>query len=93
MSGILGEKPARPARGRLTGHPEPPRRQSAPARRPPDGGSVAPPRLAAEERLGDRDRQILGDIVHTYVTDGEPVGSRTVSKHVQHGLPPPASAT
>ena len=40
----------------------------------------------AADRLGERDREILKDIIHTYVTFGEPVSSRTVSKHIQHGL-------
>jgi heat-inducible transcriptional repressor len=33
-----------------------------------------------------REQTILKDIIHTYVLSGEPVSSRTVSKHTQHGL-------
>jgi len=33
-----------------------------------------------------REQSILKDIIHTYVVSGEPVSSRTVSKHTQHGL-------
>lgn len=36
--------------------------------------------------LSPRGREILRDIIHTFVVNGEPVSSRTVSKHVQHGL-------
>ena len=36
--------------------------------------------------LNPRDREILADIIRTYVLGGEPVSSRTLSKHLQHGL-------
>lgn len=41
---------------------------------------------SGERSLSPRDREILRDIIHTFVTLGEPVSSRTVSKHLQHGL-------
>lgn len=76
MPGTFGEKPARPPKG-----------SSRPAESPVAGGFPAqPPLPLPEERLGERDREILKDIIHTYVTYGEPVSSRTVSKHIQHGL-------
>ncbi len=40
----------------------------------------------AEHRLNPRDREILKDIIHTHMSSGEPVSSRAVSKHDQHGL-------
>ncbi|MEM6794750.1 MAG: heat-inducible transcriptional repressor HrcA [Acidobacteriota bacterium] len=40
----------------------------------------------AESRLGDRDREILKDIIHTYALTGDPVSSRLLSKHTQHSL-------
>lgn len=36
--------------------------------------------------MSDREQSILKDIIHTYVLTGEPVSSRTVSKHAEHGL-------
>lgn len=36
--------------------------------------------------LSPREREILRDVVHSYILNGEPVSSRSVSKHVQHGL-------
>jgi heat-inducible transcriptional repressor len=36
--------------------------------------------------LTPRDREILRDIVHTYILSGEPVSSRAVAKHDIHGL-------
>ncbi len=39
-----------------------------------------------EHRLIPRDREILKDIIHTHMSSGEPVSSRAVSKHDQHGL-------
>ncbi|MDA8018049.1 MAG: heat-inducible transcriptional repressor HrcA [Thermoanaerobaculia bacterium] len=38
------------------------------------------------EDLSEREQSILKDVIHTYVLTGEPVSSRTVSKHAQHGL-------
>lgn len=36
--------------------------------------------------LTPRDREILRDVVYTYILVGEPVSSRTVSKHERHSL-------
>lgn len=36
--------------------------------------------------LTPRDREILKDVVHTYILSGEPVSSRAVAKHDVHGL-------
>ncbi len=38
------------------------------------------------EALGTRDREILTDVIQTYVTSGRPVSSRAVSKHRRHKL-------
>lgn len=43
-------------------------------------------RLADIHSLAPRDRQILKDIIRTHVQSGEPVSSRTVSKHSEHRL-------
>lgn len=40
----------------------------------------------ASYTLSHRDREILKDIIHTFVASGEPVSSRAVSKHSQHNL-------
>lgn len=72
MPGTSREKPTPPSKG-----------GSRPVGPRPVDLSTAP---SPEDRLGDRDREILKDIIHTYVTYGEPVSSRTVSKHIQHGL-------
>ncbi len=37
-------------------------------------------------RLSPRDREILRDIVHTYIVTGEPVSSRTISKSERLGV-------
>ncbi len=36
--------------------------------------------------LNARDREILKDVVHTYILSGEPVSSRLVAKHSRHGV-------
>ncbi len=36
--------------------------------------------------LSARDREILRDVVHTYLLSGEPVSSRAVARHERHGL-------
>lgn len=36
--------------------------------------------------LTPRDREILRDVVQTFILVGEPVSSRAVAKHVQHGV-------
>lgn len=43
-------------------------------------------KVTSGEDLSERERSILKDVIHTYVLTGEPVSSRTVSKHAQHGL-------
>jgi heat-inducible transcriptional repressor len=39
-------------------------------------------------QIGPREREILTAIVETYISTGEPVGSRTLSRHNKHGLSP-----
>lgn len=41
---------------------------------------------ASTQDLDPRDREILKDIIHTYITSGRPVSSRAVSKHAEHSL-------
>jgi heat-inducible transcriptional repressor len=36
--------------------------------------------------LNARDREILRDVVRTYILEGEPVSSRTVARHARHGV-------
>jgi heat-inducible transcriptional repressor len=36
--------------------------------------------------LNARDREILRDVVRTYILEGEPVSSRTVARHSRHGV-------
>jgi heat-inducible transcriptional repressor len=36
--------------------------------------------------LTARDREILKDVIHTYILSGEPVSSRAVAKHARHGV-------
>ncbi|MCG8461331.1 MAG: hypothetical protein MI919_34025, partial [Holophagales bacterium] len=43
-------------------------------------------RRAPEEQLSPRERETLRAVIHTYVASGDPVSSRAVAKHVQHGL-------
>ncbi len=45
---------------------------------------MRPIRPAVE--LTARDREILRDVVQTFILVGEPVSSRSVAKHVQHGV-------
>lgn len=47
---------------------------------PPQVRSGASP----NQTLSARDREVLRDIIHTYVATGEPVSSRLLSKHAQH---------
>lgn len=80
MPGTPGNKKARPT-------PAGPRAAEPGATPALANPALANPALAnPAKQLGDRDREILKDIIHTYVTFGEPVSSRTVSKHIQHGL-------
>ncbi len=39
-----------------------------------------------EQILGPRDREILRDVIRTFITTGEPVSSRSVAKHDRHGV-------
>ena len=41
---------------------------------------------APGQALDSRGREVLRDIIHTYVATGEPVSSRVLSKHAQHGV-------
>ena len=45
---------------------------------------MSPPRPPVE--LTARDREILKDVVHTYILSGEPVSSRAVARHARHGV-------
>lgn len=75
MPGTLGDNKAHPTKGR-------PRSAETAKKAVTTPAAVTVP----AKQLGERDREILKDIIHTYVTNGEPVSSRTVSKHIQHGL-------
>ncbi|MBI2682575.1 MAG: heat-inducible transcription repressor HrcA [Acidobacteriales bacterium] len=44
--------------------------------------------MPAQPQIGPRERQILTAIVETYISTGEPVGSRTVSRTNKDGLSP-----
>jgi heat-inducible transcriptional repressor len=37
-------------------------------------------------QLSERDREVLNDVVRTFILTGEPVSSRSVAKHEQHGV-------
>lgn len=39
-----------------------------------------------EPILSPRDREILRDVIRTFITTGEPVSSRSVAKHERHGV-------
>lgn len=40
----------------------------------------------AHIELNARDREILRDIISTFILEGQPVSSRTVARHVRHGV-------
>lgn len=42
--------------------------------------------IEAADSLTPRDREILRDVVYTFIVHGEPVSSRTVAKHERHSL-------
>ena len=44
--------------------------------------------MAQPVSIGERERQILTAIVDTYISTGEPVGSRTLARMTPHGLSP-----
>lgn len=43
-------------------------------------------RQGSAGKLSERDREILKDVVRTFILTGEPVSSRSVAKHEQHGV-------
>src|SRR2546423_4159905 len=44
--------------------------------------------MPAEPNIGEREREILTAIVETFISTGEPVGSRTLSRSNREGLSP-----
>ncbi|HEV3041060.1 MAG TPA: heat-inducible transcriptional repressor HrcA [Candidatus Angelobacter sp.] len=44
--------------------------------------------MTSPSQIGPREREILTAIVETYISTGEPVGSRTLSRHHKDGLSP-----
>ena len=44
--------------------------------------------MPAEPNIGEREREILTAIVETFITTGEPVGSRTLARSNREGLSP-----
>ncbi|HEV2991241.1 MAG TPA: heat-inducible transcriptional repressor HrcA [Candidatus Angelobacter sp.] len=44
--------------------------------------------MTTPSQIGPREREILTAIVETYISTGEPVGSRTLSRHHKDGLSP-----
>ena len=44
--------------------------------------------MPAEPHIGDREREILTAIVETFISTGEPVGSRTLARSNREGLSP-----
>jgi len=44
--------------------------------------------MPAPVQIGPREREILTAIIETYISTGEPVGSRTLSRHNKDGLSP-----
>src|SRR5947209_18747735 len=44
--------------------------------------------MPTPEQIGHREREILTAIIETYITSGEPVGSRTLSRLNKDGLSP-----
>src|SRR6266853_2043893 len=44
--------------------------------------------MPAEPHIGDREREILTAIVETFISTGEPVGSRTLARFNREGLSP-----
>ncbi len=45
-----------------------------------------PERPSPESILSPRDREILRDVISTFIVTGEPVSSRSVAKHRRHGV-------
>ncbi len=50
----------------------------------PREGKGAQPQPPA--KLGTRDREVLKDVIRTYILSAEPVSSRTLARSTQHGL-------
>src|SRR5436309_15927298 len=44
--------------------------------------------MSAGQNIGDREREILTAIVETFISTGEPVGSRMLSRASREGLSP-----
>src|ERR1051325_5715977 len=44
--------------------------------------------MPAEPNIGNREREILTAIVETFISTGEPVGSRTLARSNREGLSP-----
>ena len=44
--------------------------------------------MSAGQNIGDREREILTAIVETFISTGEPVGSRMLSRGSREGLSP-----
>src|ERR1700751_1289149 len=44
--------------------------------------------MPADPNIGNRERKILTDIVETFISTGEPVGSRTLARSNREGLSP-----
>ncbi len=53
---------------------------------PPDSAVQMMRETRPVNELTPRDREILKDVIHTYILSGEPVSSRAVAKHVRHGV-------
>lgn len=45
-----------------------------------------PEPVRSREELGSRDREILSDVIRTYILSAEPVSSRTLARRSRHGL-------
>jgi heat-inducible transcriptional repressor len=58
------------------------RRETSMSTRPPSRPSGA----AVPRALSGRDRDILRDVIYTFISAGEPVSSRAVAKQERHGL-------
>ena len=59
---------------------------SGPPLAPRDDSAESTSSAAAREGLNARDREILNDIIRTFILSGEPVSSRSVAKGGRHSL-------
>src|SRR2546422_2764600 len=59
-------------------------------RRPSEVPRTGPstPHMPSEPHIGEREREILTAIVETFISTGEPVGSRTLARSNREGLSP-----